>query len=665
MRRAWGIVMLLACACAHAGPPLSVPHGRLGEPPAGEGLSALWLPYGDPPFVMRTRFDVPGASGNLLRHTLTLAREGGTVADQPSWDAAALLDAGQPRSIYTLGERGQTIAFQWDALDPAWRNWLDVPAFVDTTPDGLGEARLRFLRGERTDEGKRFRPRSVLLGDPLHGAPLIVGPPAAFVQSPDYAAFRARYQSRPTTVYLGTNDGMLHAFHAGTGAELFAYIPRVLGPHLSELASPKYAPRSYVDGGAGQGDALVGGVWRTILASGMGMGARGLFALDITDPRQFGTATGALWEFTDKDDAAMGHQRAAPLIARLRTGTRRQQAQYNHVVLAASGINPLAAGADGALFVLDVGKPAAQLWQEGANYFRIATTGADPALPNALAPPALVVGPDGSASHAYAGDLQGNVWRFDLARRLAFRVFSAQDRDGLAQPITHAPAIVFAPGGGYLILFATGKLLEQADLLQPSFTPQSMYAIHDRPDLALPPVASRKQLARRTLAGKDSYTIKGALLDYGARDAKRGWYFDFPNAASDGERSAGSPLPVAGAIVFDTVLPGTGSPMARRSYVIDAVSGFALDSAGLAAPGAATGNLTTGGPLAPPLLAASAIDTSARDATGGVTVTRSVTLLRPGAGPDTTIRIRYPAGRVAWREVANWEELHARTKETR
>ncbi|UUZ49826.1 hypothetical protein LP420_06625 [Massilia sp. B-10] len=153
-------------------------------------------------------------------------------------------------------------------------------------------------------------------------------------------------------------------------------------------------------------------------------------------------------------------------------------------------------------------------------------------------PIALVLRPDGSASHAYAGDLQGNLWRFDLDRRLAFRVFTAQDRDGVAQPVTHAPAVVFAPGGGYLILFATGKLLEAADLLKPSFTPQSMYAILDRPDLALPPVASRKQLARRTLSGKDSTTIKGGLADYGARDPRRGWYFDFPNAASDGERAA-------------------------------------------------------------------------------------------------------------------------------
>ncbi|UUZ49827.1 hypothetical protein LP420_06630 [Massilia sp. B-10] len=180
--------------------------------------------------------------------------------------------------------------------------------------------------------------------------------PSAFQQTPDYAAFRARFKSRPVVAYLGANDGMLHAFAADSGAELFAYVPRVLGPQLSALAAPGYLARPYVDGSAGQGDALVGGVWRTVLASGMGMGARGLFALDITDPAQFGTAAGALWEFTDRDDPAIGFQRAAPLVARLRTGMQRGQVQYGHAVLAASGINPLAPDGPGALFVLDAGK---------------------------------------------------------------------------------------------------------------------------------------------------------------------------------------------------------------------------------------------------------------------------------------------------------------------
>lgn len=662
MRRAWIPCLLLLCACAQAAPPLAVPHARLGEPPAGEGLPALWPGPGGA-YVLRTRFDLPGASGNLLRYALTLAPGGGAVmAGQPAWDAAALLGAANVRNIHTLGERGQTVAFAWESLDAGWRNWLGVPAF-EGAPDGLGEARLRFLRGERSAEGKQCRARAGLIGDTLHSKPLIVGPPSAFQQTPDYAAFRARFSSRPVVAYLGANDGMLHAFAADSGAELFAYVPRVLGPQLSALAAPGYLARPYVDGSAGQGDALVGGVWRTVLASGMGMGARGLFALDITDPAQFGTAAGALWEFTDRDDPAIGFQRAAPLVARLRTGMQRGQVQYSHAVLAASGINPLAKDGPAALFVLDVGKPAGQPWQAGVNYFRIATGGADPALANVLAPPALVLRADGSASHAYAGDLQGNLWRFDLGRRFAFRVFTAQDRDGVAQPVTHAPAVVFAPGGGYLILFATGKLLEAADLLKPSFSPQSMYAILDRPDLALPPVASRKQLARRTLSGKDSYTIKGGLADYGARDPRRGWYFDFPNAASDGERAAASPVAVAGAVAVDTVLPGSGPPMARRSYVIDAVTGFAFDAAGVAAPGASTGALTAGG--TPPLLAVSAQAVGARDATGGVMVTRAVTLLRPGGGPDTTIRVRTQAGRLAWREVANWQELHARTREKR
>lgn len=652
------LLLLWVSLCVHAAPPLAVPHGRLGEPVAGEGLSAVWRPAGGLSFVLRTRFDLPGASGSLLRYALIPSLDGGVaIAGQPDWDAAQLL-TGSERRLHTINERGQAIAFTWDALDAGWRNWLDVPRF-EAAPDGQGEARLAFLRGERGMEGKLFRQRRSLLGDALHSAPLIVGPPSAFEQSAAYAAFRARHQARPVVAYLGTNDGMLHAFDTATGTELFAYVPRVLGPQLPILASPSYVPRPYVDASAGQGDALAGGQWRTVLASGMGMGGRGLFALDITDPGLFG---GGLWEFTERDDPAIGHLRAAPLVARVRTGVLRRQIQYAHVVLAPSGINPLDGASDGALFALDVAKPPDQPWQAGVNYFRIPVAGTDPALPNALGPPALAILPDGSAGFAYAGDLQGNLWRFDLVKRLATKVFTAQDRDGVAQPIAHAPAVVFAPGGGYLVLFATGRMLEPADLLRASFTPQSMYAVIDRPALAPLPPAARKQLMRRVLAGKDSFTIKGALFDYGAKDAKRGWYFDFPDAASDGERSAGSPVAAAGVIVFDTILPGTGVPPARRSYVIDALTGFALGTTGLAAPGAATGTLLPPGTPGP-LLVASGQQAGGRDPTGGVTVTRSFTLLRPGTAAGTVIRVRRQAGRVAWREVANWRELRDRTKE--
>lgn len=656
---AW--LWLIVCVPSLGAPALNVPHGRLGQTGEGPGPSAVWRPDVGASFVVQTRADVANASGTLQRRALLTDLAGVRgVAAEPTWDAAAILTGdgttpGHPapraRRMYTLDGQGRTVPFAWASLDERWRALLGGG-------DDLGEARHAFLRGERSAEagqpGGVFRRRASVLGDPVHSVPLIVGPPAAFEQDPHYAAFRTQFNKRRLAVYLGTNDGMLHAFAADSGAELFAYVPAALAHAVSELTSPAYRPRPYVDGSAGQADARLGGRWRSVLASGMGMGARGLFALDITDPEQFGAAAGALWEFTGHDDPAIGHLRAPPLVARI--GAR-------HAVVAASGINPLADDGNGALFVLTLDKPAAQPWQLGRNYVRIATSGADPSLPNALAAPALAIGPDGAARYAYAGDLQGNLWRFDLVHNTAQRLFTARDANGVAQPIAHAPAVVFAPGGGYLVLFGTGRLLEDADMQPDSFTPQSLYAIRDVPERAAEPIASRDQLARRRLVGNETYTIKGEAIDYFAKDAKRGWYVDFPNARRDGERAAGSPLPVAGAILFETLLfdADGGAPTATRLYVIDAVTGKAIDVFGLAPPNAATGHLALISVPVPQLVASSAIASGERSATGAVIAIRTITLLRPD-GSVTRIKVRLPAARMGWREVANWQELHARTK---
>ena len=468
----------------------------------------------------------------------------------PTWDAALLLGS-VARKLYTIDSQGATVAFDWASLDAAWRAALDAPA-PGAPADGRGEQRAAFLRGDRSGEGV-FRRRTGLLGESVHGVPLIAGAPAAFEQGPLYAAFRARHRQRPTVVYLGANDGMLHAFDSASGQELFAYVPAALAAKLAALTDPAYTPHAYVDASAGQGDAVVGGHWKSVLGSGMGMGARGLFALDVTDPQRFG---GALWEFTERDDPAIGHIRAAPLLGSV--------GKLSYLVTS-SGINPGAHDGGGALFALSLGKSTGEPWKEGGNYFRIATPAGDPTAQNALGPPALLVNRNGQASHAYAGDLQGRLWRFDLARRSAHLLFTAHDGSGKPQPIAHAPAVVLAPGGGALVLFASGRLLEQSDLLPAAARPQTMYAIHDRLQAQPVPVASRKELARRRLIGEQGFVVDGEPIDYFAATPKRGWYFDFPDARSHGERAAGSVLGVGGAVLVSTVLfdPLTGAASTR------------------------------------------------------------------------------------------------------
>ena len=580
------LLLLLASVAAIAAPPLIVPHGRLGHS-GTDGPSAVW--QGTPGFVIDTTGDIANAVGTVRRRSL----DGGALA----WDAAVILDKATARTFITIDQSGATIPFAWASLSAASRALLDQS-------DGLGELRTAYLRGDRSGEGSLFRKRGGLLGDIVGSTPLIVD---------------------GLMVYVGANDGMLHAFSATTGAELFAYVPAALLAELPALASPGYKARPYVDGSPAQARAGA----RSVLASGMGMGARGVFALDISTP-----AAQALWEFTAADDAAMGHVREAPHI--IKTGLAQRW-----FALVTSGINNLAPDGSGALFLLALDKPPAQKWQRDANYFSIRAPGS-----STLAASALVLDADGNATRAYAGDLLGNLWRFDLIAMTAQRLFSARNTDGLRQPITHAPKVVHAPGGGYLVLFATGKLIEESDLLAASNSGQSLYAILDAPDAV--GGVTRAQLAARTMStAAGGYTIEGEAVVYAGPDARKGWYVDLPNP---GERAAASPVSIAGAMLFASVVPGADG----RLYLLDPLTGLAYT------PGV-TGKRTPADMSLPLVLVDAPLVKGEREPTGRVTVTRRLTLLSSQAGKGggaPVIEVRYPTGRMGWREVANWPELH-------
>ena len=658
--RRW-MVMALLCASVAAGaapPQLVVPHGRLGHTGA-TGASAIWRSAGGT-FVIQASGDLANETGNLERRALEAGEDGAvSVGSQIVWDAASLLDKGAARKLFTSDQSGATIAFDWDSLPADTRALLDQPA-PGAPSDGLGELRTAFLRGDRShEEGQPkalFRKRASVLGDIVNSTPLIVGAPQPALADSAHAAFRAKYKNRTLAVYVGANDGMLHAFSAITGDELFAYVPAVLTRHLPALASPAYKARAYVDGSPAVADALVGASWRSVLASGMGMGARGLFALDVTDPA---SGTQALWEFTEADDAAIGYVREPPLIAKVGVGKGGGSA---HFVIVSSGINGQAPDGGAALFLLSTSKSAADKWKAGDNYFSISTHGDGGATVNALSAPALVISSEGSATRAYAGDLLGNLWRFDFSTMKAHRLFTARDAGGVQQPIAHAPKVVHAPGGGYLILFATGKMIEASDLLPSSNAVQSVYAIYDRPGAAGgDAVNSRAQLAARTLVPSAvGYAIKGDSFALTGPDKKSGWYFDLPNSQKTGERAAGSPVSIAEAVVIASLLPGAGKDVAptSRVYVLDALSGFAHAPASGETGKPVTGELAAIDPTLPLLLVEGAPKKGARNATGGVAMTRRVSLLGPSGSAAVKIDANYRAGRMGWREVANWKELH-------
>ncbi len=474
---------------------------------SGVTLTTSKISTGDS-YVYQPGFDPSKWSGNLLKLKLSLVDIGTgdktapdyvpnnvvTIQDAatPTWDAGIVL-TGKPatttpvspevpanplpdnRNIYSAKVNADgsltTIPFRWASLTNDQQTLLNKAPAAPYAADDLGEKRVNYLRGSRLDEIGRangiFRQRDRVLGDIINSNPTYVGAPVSNIQGDSYKTFYDNNKSRTKAVYVGANDGMLHAFNGADGTELFAYVPNALMAYLNQLTDPDYVHRPYVDGTMTVKEALVGGSWKTVLASGMGGGAQGVFVLDVTNPADFTGGLGAIWEFTDQDDVDMGNLVSPPQVAKFKVGADTNGAPiYKYFVVVPSGLNNYkddgrsnfgtAGEGQGALFLLALDKPASEAWALGRNYYKFITPVKDSTLRNGLSAPEMVVGNDGAVIYAYAGDLQGNMWRFDFtgaapwaAAASTTPLFTAKDGTTSTDSAAHHDAAQGRPGPGW------------------------------------------------------------------------------------------------------------------------------------------------------------------------------------------------------------------------
>lgn len=623
-----GTILLLALVGAVASTetmPLSIPDGLPGAPtqlPAGRAIPAAGLALpGIGQGSVQASYDPRTWTGDLSRYDAD-----GTAV----WSAAAALPSAADRTLYTSHPQPDGTAPTIELREGA------IPAGLTAR---LGAAQLNALRTSP-------------LGAIVRSIPAFAGPPAPDTTGQAYFDFLRRHASRPPTIYVAANDGYLHAFDAASGAERWAYVPPAI---FNILTTTRQPPRALFDGSPTIADALAGSTWRTVLASGYGMSTRGLFALDVTDPLDFARGAGLLLSFPEAGDKAMGYLLTAPTIARFKVGTSGGLPQYRTFIVTTSGIN----GDDPpALFLLPLDKPARSTWRRNANYYRLDASSAQ----GPLTPPALALGSDGSVAYAYSGDLAGNVWRFDFTGRPPWnrnvsRLFTARDASGQRQPITAAPAIAHAQGGGSLILFGTGKWLEQQDTDPLAFAPQTLYAVRDSLDKPIHAVGSRNALAPRQLRPSgDEFTLAGRPFD---PSHVQGWFIDLANAAQTGERVAAAPQLRDDTVIFTTLLPpaGAGQGPQSRVYAIDILSGLLPVVDGQTPQ---TGQRIDTGTAFPPLIGLAGVDSGTANGIGRATGWHTWTFMTSGAtpAPARTIKTSLPTQRLTWREIPNWQERH-------
>ncbi len=455
----------------------------------------------------------------------------------------------------------------------------------DGNTDGLGTNRIAWLHGDETAHSS-FRSRSNsgearLLGDIINSNPQFAGKKNFGYRllsglGDSYVTFRnsASYQSRPNMLYLGANDGMLHAFDAATGSERFAYMPsELLLPGIStsfarinRVMAPDYSHRYFVDGTVTVGDAHWGGSWKTVLVGSMGAGGRSVFALDVTSPQGFGPSD-ILWEFSHPD---LGYGVGQPAIVRMSNG--------EWAAVFGNGYN--SASHRAMLFIVRL--------SDGQLLARIDTGSGTAAAPNGLAAPTAALSmTDLSADTIYAGDLSGQLWRFEVSGNSSTWanssnrkvLFQARDAGGTAQPITAAPEVAILPGNPdkLIVTFGTGSYFRTQD--DSSLQVQSLYGIIDDNGAA---VTGRGELLGQsitwqgdhTTANGRSYTLRE--VSDTAMTTEKGWYLDLIYGSAVGERVVSRPLLLSGAtrdrVRFSTMIPDKdpcGTRGGRNGFVMD------------------------------------------------------------------------------------------------
>lgn len=651
-------------------------------------------------YIFQSGYETPEWFGTLRKREVHRSNNGTiSIATTALWEAGELLTKKSPdeRRIF-VGQRDDSgtfgsTTFLWSNLNQAQKNLLHQVPYAHNKHDNLGEQRLDYLRGKRSDND-RFRTQPYVLGDIVNSAPVFVGAASSQIQDANYHTFYTASLKRKHAIYVGANDGMLHAFDETNGNELFAYIPDAVVKDLGKLTSRQYVHQSYVDGGITVGEAMTANQqWKSVLVSGMGGKTRGVFALDVTDPVNM-PGSPALWEFTDRDDADIGHVVGMPAIAKFTTHIAQNGTPtYRYFAVVSSGLNNYVndnsnnnANGDGFIFLLALDKKPATQWVLGNNYFKWKAPIQNPQRPNSLGAPTIVTSAQGAVDVIYAGDLQGNVWRFDfsrVARNLSMAqlinntshrriLFSARDNRNIPQPVTTRPKVVYGSDGGYMVLFGTGKNIELHDASASTFSTQTFYALLDNRTSSIP---GRQALQVRTaepVNGGEHLLIKGAHFTYGSTaNTKRGWYLDFPSSMTTGERSVTEAATLYGTVFFNTLIPArdlcsTGS---GRQYQLDLLTGLTT----LNRP---TGALSHIGILSAPIIIESQSNTSNPDPTGGTTTEKWVNNISfgsdggygtgtntPGYMPNAPERLSpQDTGRLSWREIINWQELGHRTQ---
>lgn len=570
-------------------------------------------------FKYTPKFDSASIAGDI---EATKLLSNGNFSNDPVWEAGKKLysqhsySKGENRQIITNTSSGTGISFNWSSLDTDYKSHLTQES-TNKLSETNAQIALSYIRGDTSKEGLtglRIREKN-LLGPIINSTPwLQLRPLATWGSMEGYTSFYNTHKLRKNLLWVGANDGMLHAFDAAQGDELFAYVPGALANRLAEIplqrttdsitllngqsfvtgaqVQPSGSVWAYVDGNPYTADVKIGNNWKTYLIGSLGRGGRGIFALDVTDVNKLKEIYASdvfKWQFTAKDDSDFSYQVGDVLIHNSSNQASPVARLNNGKFALILGNGPKSLNGKAALFIIYLDGSTAGSWTGKYKKIVLDNTGN-----NGLSSPRWEdVDGDGTADVVYAGDLKGNLWKIDISNtdaaqwkpafsaeaaenstatplfKASYRVTQSNVTTTYDLPITTAPQLVFMGQGGIMVNFATGNALENGDFGVQSFK-HAMFGIWDRGSaLSSPRIITRTALRH----SNGNVTVSGNTINWENYD---GWSLYMPDS---GEAILSAPLYDAGVLIFVSTRPKTTtnecSQMPNNAmYAVDPVGGL-------------------------------------------------------------------------------------------
>jgi type IV pilus assembly protein PilY1 len=597
--------------------------------------------------------------------------------------AAGPVAAQAPTSRTILTWSGTAgVPFEYTSMTTSMQATIDAgdntSAACSATSTYQASDRVAYLRGDRSCEINSagvglFRARDAVLADIIDSSPAWVGPPDAPYpatwhdrlystatnaensgSAPTYIQYTQSNETRLNVVYAGSNDGLLHGFRSGSynsdgtfcstssnctgsvtpndGLEVLAYMPGAVLQTIHNNANPsidysnsQYGHNFFVDATPGTGDLFYGNAWHTWVVGGLGPGGSAIYALDVTNPGNFAESNaGSLvvgeWTPTTMSCAGttsanggancgnnLGNTYGTPNIRRLHNG--------DWAVIFGNGLG--SASGDAGIYVMTVDPNTTN-----TTFYYLSTNTAGQSNGIAYASPVDLDG-DHMTDYVYAGDILGNVWRFDLTSNNPGNWAVTPGplfKTPSGQPIT--TAIVAASGAPYagmanylMLLFGTGEKFPLSNLNPASYSSgtQTLYGVWDWNLTAWDAVSGVQYAALSAAASglggnpalQTNLTAQVATINAatGNRDMasatlicwsgtstcptnnnKFGWYLNLPGTQ---EQIIYSPELVQQALTVNSIVPASNDPTSCAipsdtgfTYVLLAMTGGVIQNNG-------------------------------------------------------------------------------------